>query len=91
MKTRISSRLLGQYVKAKQINFFKQNFSTTFKELRDFQSKPTPKRTLPSLIRKHLMKGKNKTIDILWLNGVKNMEEKLKKIFKYDEDNPEIS
>jgi len=37
------------------------------------------------------MKGKNKTIDILWLNGVKNMEEKLKKMFKYDEENPDIS
>jgi hypothetical protein len=38
---------------------------------------------------------KDKTIDILWLNGVKNMEEKLKKIFKYqngnDEENPDIS
>jgi hypothetical protein len=59
-------------------------------ELRDL-CKPPQKRTLASLIRRHLIKGKHKTIDILWLNGVKNMEEKLKKMFKYDEDNPDIS
>tara|TARA_B110000285_G_C14808137_1_gene460673 strand:+ start:75 stop:281 length:207 start_codon:yes stop_codon:yes gene_type:complete len=66
---------------------FKSNFTTTFKELRALQKKPTSKRSLPSLIRKHLMK--DKTIDILWLNGVKNMEEKLKKMFKYQNGNDE--
>jgi hypothetical protein len=88
---RLSSGLLGQYETVKQVHLFKRQFTTSLikKDIRDIL-KP-PKRTLPGLIRKHLMKKKNKTLDILWLNGVKNMEEKLKKMFKYDEENPDIS
>ena len=88
---RLASGLLGQYGTVKQVHLFKRQFTTSLikKDIRDIL-KP-PKRTLPGLIRKHLMKKKNKTLDILWLNGVKNMEEKLKKMFKYDEENPDIS
>ena len=91
MTKRLSQRLLGQYGTAKQVHLFQRQF-TAIKGMRDVRDLHKPaKRTLPGLIRKHLMKAKNKTIDILWLNGVKNMEEKLKKMFRYDEDYPDIS
>ena len=49
------------------------------------------KKRLPDLISKHLLKGEKLSLYILWLNGVKNMENKMMKMFKYAEETPDIS